>query len=156
MKDDELYEKLRATKVTEPEFKPLYEEVVRRKEAETPPTEGVQEPQIAPEPKKPTEVAEIPPITAEGKPEAKVAPEAKTFEKQIKALSDSELGQSLNKMIKIRSQIPDTLVEQWRIEDTDRKIALMEKEWERRARITKKEEISPIEEPELTKQEEAD
>jgi len=54
------------------------------------------------------------------------------FEKQILMLSDEELGKSLNKMIKIRSEIPNTLIEQWRIEDIDRKIDFMQKEWQRR------------------------
>jgi len=54
------------------------------------------------------------------------------FEKQILMLSDEELGKSLNKMIKIRSEIPNTLIEQWRIEDADRKIDFMQKEWQRR------------------------
>lgn len=48
--DDALYEKFRQTKITEPEWKSLYEEVVRRKEAETPPTEGVQAPSKPAEP----------------------------------------------------------------------------------------------------------
>jgi len=54
------------------------------------------------------------------------------FERQILMLSDEELGKSLNKMIKLRSEIPNTLIEQWRIEDADRKIDFMQKEWQRR------------------------
>jgi len=45
LKDEQLYEKFRDTKITDPEWKPLYEEVLRRKEAETPPTEAIAAPE---------------------------------------------------------------------------------------------------------------
>ncbi len=76
--------------------------------------------------------------------------EVASFEKQIRALSDEDLGKSLNKMIKIRSEIADVPIEQWRIEDTDRKIAFMEKEWERRGKVAKAEPakvVKPTEKP---------
>lgn len=65
--DEELYEKFRQTKITEPEFKPLYEEVVRRKEAEAPPTEAVPAPEKPVAVRKPAEVAEVPPKAVEAK-----------------------------------------------------------------------------------------
>ena len=71
--DDQLYEKFRATKITEPEWKPLYEEVVRRKEAETPPTEAIVVPREAVAVRKPAEVAELPPKLIEAKPEVEIA-----------------------------------------------------------------------------------
>jgi len=43
--DEQLEEKFRATKFTNPEWKPLYEEVVRRKEAKTPATEAIEAPE---------------------------------------------------------------------------------------------------------------
>lgn len=56
------------------------------------------------------------------------------FQKQIKTMSDFELGKSLNRMIKIRSEISNSLIDQHRKKDADCKITLMDKEWRRRGR----------------------
>lgn len=70
MTDDELYEKFRATKITEPEWKPLYEEVLRRKEAEAPPTEAIAAPEKPAKPITEPEAVEVakPPIKEEISP----------------------------------------------------------------------------------------
>lgn len=57
----------------------------------------------------------------------------KNFLGIIQKLSDDELGKSLNKMIKIRSEISSLAVDDWRRADTDHKIDIMQKEWSRRA-----------------------
>lgn len=56
----------------------------------------------------------------------------KNFEQQIQELSDKALSCSIAKMIKIRSEIPNSLVDEWRRKDTTEKITFMLQEWERR------------------------
>lgn len=103
--DDALYEKFRATKITEPEWKPLYEEVVRRKEAETPPTEAITAPEPTLTVRKPAEVAEIPPKAVEAVEVLSEAEKAKVELKAkiapIEAKAPEEIAKSFGVPIKV-------------------------------------------------------
>ncbi len=85
------------------------------------------------------QAAEVPAEGAVTPPEAQKAEETAQafFERQVEAMSTEELGKSLNKMIKVRSEVSDALVDRGQRQDLDAKIAFMEAEFAKKAQAAR-------------------